>query len=141
MEDAIRLSITGLDPPVPGIPYPNIAARFARYQGWLEREDCLPIRFEDLVSERQPEVIRQAAEFFTRRSGIAVDVEACVRSMSAHIAPHKSHTFRSGKKSGWEREFTPALRKRFADVAGELLVRLGYESSFDWAKSEAASTT
>jgi len=141
MEDAILLSISGLDPPVPGIPYPNIAARFARYQGWLERDDCLPIRFEDLVSERQPDVIRQAAEFFARRSGIAVDIATCVRSMSSHIAPHKSHTFRSGKKSGWEREFTPALRHRFADVASDLLIRLGYEPNLDWAHAPAASTT
>ena len=58
MEDAIMLSINGLDPPVPGINYPNIAARFARYVGWLDRDDCLSMRFEDLVSEQQPELIR-----------------------------------------------------------------------------------
>src|SRR3972149_2372490 len=45
IEDAILLSITGLDPPVPDIEYPNIAARFARYHGWLSRDDCLGIRF------------------------------------------------------------------------------------------------
>ena len=59
MEDAIMLSINGLDPPVPGINYPNIAARFARYVGWLDWDDCLSMRFEDLVSEQQPELIRR----------------------------------------------------------------------------------
>ena len=46
--------------------------------------------------------------------------------MSTLIAPKKSHTFRSGKKAGWQREFTAAHRARFAEVAGDLLVRLGY---------------
>ena len=75
MEDAIMLSINGLDPPVPGIPYPNIAARFNRYVGWLDRDDCLSIRFEDLVSERQPELIRQIAEFYAPRTLTPFDVE------------------------------------------------------------------
>ena len=138
IEDAIMLSITGLDPPVPGISYPHIGARFARYQGWLSCNDCLPIRFEDLVSERQAEVIRQAAEFYAARSSSPVDVDACVQSMSAHIAPHKSHTFRSGKKAGWQREFTPVHRQRFAEVAGQLLIELGYEPNFDWVEAPVA---
>ena len=135
IEDAIMLSINGLDPPVPGIDYPNIAARFARYAGWLERDDCLSIQFEDLVSERQPEMIRRIAEFYAPRTGTPFDVDATVATMSTLIAPQKSHTFRSGKKAGWEREFTPAHRARFAELAGDLLVRLGYEPDLEWASA------
>jgi hypothetical protein len=138
-EDAIMLSITGLDPPVPGINYPDIAARFARYEGWLNDANCLPIRYEDLLSDEQPALIRQMAEFYAHRSSVPCDVEACIRSMAAQIAPHKSHTFRSGKKSGWQQEFTPAHRQRFAELAGELLIRLGYESNLEWAQSPLAS--
>lgn len=138
IEDAIMLSITGFDPPVSGINYPNIAARFDRYYGWLERDDCLSIRFEDLVSERQPELIRQIAEFYAPRTESPFDLEAAVRTMSTLIAPQKSHTFRSGKKAGWQREFTPAHRERFAELAGDLLVRLGYEPNLDWASAPVA---
>jgi hypothetical protein len=140
IEDAILLSINGLHPPVAGIDFPNIAVRFERYEGWLADENCLGIRYEDLVSERQQGVIRLAAEFFANRSSRPIDEEACVAAMSAHIAPHKSHTFRSGKKAGWEKEFTPALRERFAAVAGELLIRLGYETNLDWARTPAESS-
>jgi len=133
IDDAIMLSITGFDPPVSGIEYPNIAARFARYSGWLERDDCLAIRFEDLVSERQGELIRQIAEFYASRAETPFDLDATVQTMSALIAPQKSHTFRSGKKAGWRREFSPAHRERFAELAGDLLVRLGYEPNLDWA--------
>jgi hypothetical protein len=137
MDEAIMLSITGFDPPVRGINYPNIGARFASYYGWLERDDCLSIRFEDLVSVRQGELIRQIAEFYASRTKTPFDLEAAVQSMTTLIAPQKSHTFRSGKKAGWQREFTPAHRERFAELAGDLLVRLGYEPNRDWASASA----
>lgn len=139
IEEAIMLSINGLDPPVPGIYYPHIGERWARYHGWLEREDCLSIRFEDLVSERQAEIVRAIAEFYAPRTGTPLDVEAAAARMAALIAPKKSHTFRSGKKAGWEKEFTAAHRSRFAEVAGEYLVQLGYEPSLDWAAARSAS--
>lgn len=140
IEDAIMLSINGLDPPVPGVFYPNIGERFARYHGWLERDDCLTIRFEDLVSERQPELVRAIAEFYAPRTTTPFDVDAAVAKMSTLIAPKKSHTFRSGKKAGWQREFTAAHRARFTEVAGDLLLRLGYEPNHDWALAAATST-
>jgi hypothetical protein len=140
MEDAIMLSINGLDPPVPGIPYPNIAARFNRYIGWLDRDDCLSIRFEDLVSEQQPEIIRSIAEFYAPRTQTSFDVEAATTHMRTLIAPKKSHTFRSGKKAGWQREFTAAHRARFAEVTGDLLLRLGYEPNYDWVTANAVTT-
>jgi len=138
IEDAITLSITGLDRPVPGIVYPNIAARFGRYQGWLAHEDCLAIRYEDLVSESRNAVIQKMAELYARHCGQQIDIEACVRAMTAAIAPEKSHTFRSGKKSGWRREFTAEHRRLFDKVAGELLIELGYERDHSWVDEQLA---
>jgi len=138
VEDAIMLSINGLDPPVPSINYPNIAERFARYHGWLQSDDCLAMKFEDLVSERQLELVRQIAEFYARRSGAEFDLDATVERMTSLVAPQKSHTFRSGKKAGWQREFTPAHRERFAELAGDLLIQLGYEPNLDWASARMA---
>jgi hypothetical protein len=127
IEESIRLSITGMDPPVPGIEYPNIAERFARYRGWLDCENCLAVRYEDLMSESRPTVVHRMARFYAERSTAECDVHACVRMMLACVAPRKSHTFRSGKKGGWQREFTAEHRSIFDEVAGELLVELGYE--------------
>jgi hypothetical protein len=141
IEEAISLSIEGLRPPVAGIDYPDIAARFARYLPWLHRDDCLAIRFEDLRSEGQPAIIGQMAEFYARRSAAGLDVKSCAEAMAAHVDPHKSHTFRSGKKAGWLKEFTPEHRRRFAEIAGELLVQLGYEPNHDWAGEPVPSPT
>jgi hypothetical protein len=137
IEDAIMLAINGFDPPVPGISYPDIAARFARYEGWLDCADCCCVRFEDLISDRQPEIIRGIAEFYALRTNTSFDAAAAATSMASLIAPKKSHTFRSGKKSGWQREFTAAHRERFVDLAGDLLIRLGYEPNHEWAGAPA----
>jgi hypothetical protein len=59
-----------------------------------------------------------------RGKAIAILVEA--------IQPKKSHTFRSGKTGGWREHFTDEHKKLFKEVAGDLLVRLGYERSNDW---------
>jgi hypothetical protein len=141
IEDAISLSIEGLQPPVAGIDYPSIADRYARYQPWLHRDDCLAIRFEDLRSEEQPAIIKQMAEFYARHSAARIDVAACAEAMAAHVDPHKSHTFRSGKKAGWRKEFTPEHCRRFAEIAGEFLVQLGYEPNHDWASERVPSPT
>jgi hypothetical protein len=135
MDEAIMLSIRGFDPPVARLEYPNIAARFARYAGWLNRDDCLALRFEDMASDSRSAVIRRMAEFYAGHCHSPIDIEACVRAMTASIAPQKSHTFRSGKKSGWQQEFTAEHRRAFDQLAGKLLIELGYEQSHDWIKS------
>jgi hypothetical protein len=137
--DAITLSITGFDPPIPEIDYPNIAARFARYAGWLANDECMAIRFEDLVSDQQPAIIRRMAEFYSQHCATPIDVEAYAARMISCVAPHKSHTFRSGKKAGWAREFSDEHRRLFDQVAGTLLIDLGYETNHDWAYAPATA--
>jgi len=104
----------------------------------LHHDDCLAIRYEDLVSEKRSAVIQQMAELYSRHSGAAIDIEARVRAMTAAIAPEKSHTFRSGNKSGWRKEFTPEHRRLFDKVAGELLIELGYEYDHAWVDESLA---
>jgi hypothetical protein len=130
IEDAIALSITGFDPPVPGVNYPDIAARFSRYRGWLTHSDCMCIRFEDLQSEQRDTIVREMAKFYLARCSRAdLNLEECVQAMDSKVAPEKSHTFRSGKKSGWQTEFTEKHHRLFDDIAGKLLLELGYDAA------------
>jgi hypothetical protein len=78
------------------------------------------------------------AELYAARCGQHVNIEACMELMAAQVAPQKSHTFRSGKKSGWRSEFTAEHRKQFDAVAGDLLIELGYESDHSWADEAMA---
>ena len=138
IEETIKLSIVGLEPAMTGVHYPNIAARYARYQGWLIDPDCLSIRFEDLLSDGLEAIVRRMAEFYAARCGRDLNLEACVAAMIANIAPQKSHTFRSVKKAGWQKEFTAEHRRLFDAVAGDLLIELGYEPDHAWATANDA---
>ncbi len=73
------------------------------------------------------------AEFYSEHCRTPIDVDAYAMQMASRIAPHKSHTFRSGKKAGWAREFTAEHSRLFDEIAGELLIDLGYEPNHDWA--------
>jgi hypothetical protein len=138
LEDAISLSINGFEPPIPGLFHPNVRERFRRYEQWLGHEGCLPIRFEELRSEEMPRVVRRMAEFYAARTTSPLDVDTCVTAMIAAVAPERSHTFRKGVKGGWREKFTPEDRCRFAEVAGDLLVQLGYETDDSWVEDPSA---
>lgn len=141
IEEAIMLSITGFDPPLRGIDFPNIGARFARYAGWLADPDCLCLKFEELRSEKRDALARRMGEFYAARTDRQIDLDPTVAAMIACVDPHKSHTFRSGKKSAWEREFTAEHRRRFDEIAGDLLVELAYEPNHDWALATSIAST
>jgi hypothetical protein len=43
-----------------------------------------------------------------------------------------TNTFRKGVIGGWRDHFTPAHKAAFKDLAGPLLIELGYETDNDW---------
>jgi hypothetical protein len=130
MEDAILLSIRGLTHVDPRIPLPNVAERFAQYEGWLTCPSACAVRFEDLRGA--PAQLRRLVEHFAARCAEPPAIDATTDELAASIQPERSHTFRTGQGGGWVKEFTPACKDAFKEVAGDLLVRLGYESSNDW---------
>lgn len=134
IEEAITFAIRGFETPPAGIDYPNIAARFARYRGWLENSNCFAVKYEALCSEERPEVLQAMAEFYLSHASGRGRVAELAASMAAQVQPRKSHTFRSGTKSGWKKEFTPEHRRLFDACAGDLLIELGYEPDHDWVE-------
>ena len=53
-------------------------------------------------------------------------------ALESSINPARSPTFRSGKTGEWKKHFTGEHKKLFKDVAGDLLVKLGYEKDNNW---------
>jgi hypothetical protein len=70
--------------------------------------------------------------FFVERTGLELDEDRVVQAARANIDPAKSRTFRSGRVGGWRESFTARHRSAMKEVAGDLLVRLGYETDLDW---------
>ncbi len=126
-----RLRVSILGRPDAGIEFPDIAQRFAPYLGWLDQPCVLKIHFEDLVNDR-PAALRFILDHFLDRVPLNVPRETILSGLEASINPERSPTFRSGKTGEWKKRFTDEDKRIFKDVAGDLLVKLGYEKDNNW---------
>jgi sulfotransferase 6B1 len=126
-----RLTISILGRPDFGVEFPDIAARFAPYLGWLDQPPVMKIHFEDLIDDRAATLNRILDHFLTR-----VPLQAprgpILDGLESSINPKRSPTFRSGTTGEWKKYFTDEHKKIFKNAAGDLLVRLGYEKDNDW---------
>jgi sulfotransferase 6B1 len=132
MEDALLLAIEGIEDPTGRIYYPGIGARFCHYEPWTDSPDAFAVRFEDLTGEGREAVVRKMVEYYLLRTSQTGDVESLASQALANITPEKSHTFRKGKKGGWREAFNERHRESFKRLAGDLLIKHGYESTLDW---------
>jgi sulfotransferase 6B1 len=126
-----RLNVSILGRPDAGIEFPDIAARFTPYLGWLDRPEVLSIHFEDLINDRAA-ALGRIMDHLLVRAPISAPRQQILDCLEGSINPQRSPTFRSGKTGEWKRHFTLEHKKIFKDVAGDLLIRLGYEKDTDW---------
>jgi hypothetical protein len=126
-----RLTVSILGRPDTGIEFSNIADRFAPYLGWLDQPEVLSIHFEDLIHDRAA-TLTQIMDHLLTRAPLPATRQLILDSLETSINPKKSPTFRSGKTGEWKKHFTDEHKKIFKDVAGDLLVKLGYEKDKEW---------
>ena len=126
-----RLKVSILGRPDADVEFPNIAERFEPYLGWLDRPEVLTLHFEDLIHAREATLTR-IMDHLLNRVPLQTPRQLILDSLEASINPKKSPTFRSGKTGEWKKHFTEEHKKIFKDVAGDLLVRLGYEKDDGW---------
>ena len=129
-DDRLKTSILGL----PGlhVPFPDIGKRFEPYLGWLDAPQVLKIRFEDFIINRT-QMLGSVLDYVINR-GLSIDIDRdeSIQVLNAAINPEKSPTYRSGTIGKWRELFTDEHKTIFKEVAGDLLVRLGYEENHDW---------
>ena len=126
-----RLNASILGRPDTSIEFLNIADRFAPYLGWLGHPEVLTIHFEDLINDRAT-ALTHIMDHLLSRAPLHVTRQLILDSLETSINPKKSPTFRSGKTGEWKKYFTDEHKKIFKDVAGDLLVKLGYEKDGSW---------
>jgi sulfotransferase 6B1 len=126
-----RLRVSILGRPDSDIEFSNIADRFKPYLGWLDQPEVLTIHFEDLIHDRAAALTRIMDHVLTRVP-LRATRQLILDSLETSINPKKSPTFRSGKTGEWKKHFTDEHKKIFKDVAGDLLVKLGYEKDGNW---------
>ncbi|MEM8501867.1 MAG: sulfotransferase domain-containing protein [Cyanobacteria bacterium P01_D01_bin.1] len=118
---------------------PDIGQDFSRWRGWIDDPNTLAVKFEDLVGERgggseetRLALVQQILDYLD----ISLPTEQVKTQFSSHaMNPSESHTFRKGGKGsrgGWKTFFNENHKEAFKQVAGDLLIALGYEQDDNW---------
>ncbi|HZD57435.1 MAG TPA: sulfotransferase domain-containing protein [Anaerolineales bacterium] len=112
--------------------FPDIGKRFQPYLGWLLRPEVCTLRFEDFVHDQEASLSRVIDFAVDRGFSLGCEKSLAVEVLARGIDPRNSPTFRSGKTGGWRERFSPEHKRLFKEVAGDTLIRLGYEQDYDW---------
>ena len=128
--ERLKVAITGIDQD--GLKMVSVKKRYEGVFQWLEQKNVMCIRFEDLINDRDATLLSMLDEVEKAGYKIQTPREKALSILVDAIQPKKSHTFRSGKTGGWKQYFTDEHKSLFKDVAGDLLVKLGYEENNNW---------
>ena len=126
----LNVAITGIDKD--GLKMVSVKQRYEGVLQWLKQKNTMCLRFEDLINNRDATLMSMLDEVESTGYKIPTPREKALAVLVDAIQPKKSHTFRSGKTGGWTQHFTEEHKKLFKDMAGDLLVKLGYEKNNDW---------
>lgn len=126
----LRIAITGIDRD--GLRMVGVRQRYEGVIQWLQQAHVLCLRFEDLINQREKMLGAMLDEVEKTGYRIPIPRPQALSVLMAGIQPKNSRTFRSGSTGGWREHFTEEHKRLFLEVAGDLLVRLGYENSSDW---------
>ena len=126
----LKVAITGIEQD--GLRMVSVKQRYEGVFQWLGQKNVLCLRFEDLINDRDATLTAMLAEVEKTGYKVPTPREQALEVLIESIQPKKSRTFRSGKTGGWREFFTDEHKKLFKDVAGDLVVRLGYEKANDW---------
>ena len=114
------------------VDYPNIGERFGENLPWLKDPNCLAIRFEDLVSAETREHTHKKIVQYLLPNLSDGEIRAVLSKMGDGHNAEKSHTFRKGIPGDWRNNFSQKHISLFKELAGQMLIDLGYERDFDW---------
>jgi hypothetical protein len=128
--ERLKVAITGIDRD--GLYMVSVKQRYEGVFQWLQQKNVMCLRFEDLVNHRDATLASMLDEVEKTGYRIPTPREKALPILVDAIQPKKSHTFRSGKTGGWREFFTDEHKRLFKEVAGDLLVRLGYEKNNNW---------
>lgn len=135
--DRLMAAIRGFVPDYGnGPPMPSIRETYHGYLAWRDRPTTLVTHFEFLVGpagggdeQRQYAEIRRIGEFLGRPLSTSAAASIADRMYST-----KSLTYRKGVTGDWRNHFSPEHIDAFKEVAGDLLIQLGYEQDLRWKR-------
>ena len=130
MEERLNVAIEGINKPDLGLP--SVWDRYKHNLPWIEHPHVLSLKFEDVILNTE-ETLGRAVDYIAG-FGVQFSVPRAevVQVLKKAIRPKESGTFRKGQPGNWREHFTDENKERFKAVAGDLLIKLGYEEDNDW---------
>jgi hypothetical protein len=132
--DAIMAAIRGFGPGPHGH-LADVATFFGYFTPWIGRPGVFHTTFERLVGPRgggSAAVQRTEVGRLLRHLGFPLPARLCAPAVAQRVFAPSSPTFRKGRIGDWANHFTPRHKEAFKEVAGRLLIDLGYERDLDW---------
>jgi hypothetical protein len=130
MDERLNAAILGVSEP--GFELASVKQRYDSYMGWLNQPEILCIKFEDLVLN-QEDALGEILDYLgTRGFSLQIPRIEGIAILKRFIAPKKSGTFRKGVPGNWREYFKDSHKNLFNQVAGDLLIQLGYEKDGSW---------
>jgi len=126
----LKVAITGINQD--GLHMVSVRERYQGVFEWLQQPAVMCIRFEDLINDRRTTLNAMLDQVEKTGYTIPTPREKSIEILEQAIQPKKSHTFRAGRTGGWREHFSDEHKRLFKDVAGDLLVQLGYEQNNQW---------
>lgn len=111
---------------------------FGELAAWDYDDDrFFELRYEDLIADKTAEKFREALEFLSLPPAeieVACELFLHQSLFNPRIRQHMPKHIRDGRARQWIKQMTGQQGKWFVDVAGDLLVELGYEDNHDWVR-------
>ena len=107
---------------------------YRRLYSWSFHPSCCTVKFEELVgpngggNQKQQLATIQLLADHTNIQLSAKEINQIVNNVYTPESP----TFRRGIIGSWRDEMTNSQIKKVKEIAGQLLIDLGYETNLDW---------
>lgn len=115
--------------------YPGVFQEYLPIYKWANDSSICSVRFEDLVgneTNKDKEILKIINYLWEDLDYLDMDRSQLLSIMKKNINPEKSWTYRKGFVGNWRNEFTLENKKNFKAIAGDFLIKYGYEKNNDW---------
>jgi sulfotransferase 6B1 len=132
--EALLAMISGAQP-AEGIRIPDVDTLFRSFLPWRDAPGACATTFERLIGPRgggSDEAQQAEVTALLRHLGGVRVPRAVAALISRRVYSTASPTFHIGRIGAWRPHFSPRHAEAFKDVAGRLLVDLGYERDLSW---------
>ncbi|MDA7026710.1 glycosyltransferase [Bacillus sp. CLL-7-23] len=114
---------------------PNIHDFTKNFIRWAEASGICIVTFEDLVrneSSQNQTILKIIDYLWEDLQSLNISKQQLLQNMKHNINQSASDTFRKGSIGDWKEEFNASHKEVFKEIAGEFLIRLGYEKDYNW---------